>query len=276
MRISISNIAWDVDEDEGVVGLLRTHGVTAIDVAPGKYFPDPARASAAEVDRVERWWRERGIEICGMQSLLFGAPDLNLFGTRAVQLRMLDYLGAVCRIGAGLGGTRLVFGSPKNKDRLHLPDEDAAAIAVDFFGELGERARKAGVVICLEPTPQRYGANFMMTSEATASVVTRLNHPAIKMQIDAGAMAINGEDPGATIARYARIVGHVHASEPDLVPIGQGSADHRRTAAALRRHLPNHMVTIEMRAPDKATRMTTLAGVLKLTEEHYGDAKRAS
>jgi hypothetical protein len=49
MRISISNLAWDPAEDGAVISLLRKYGVTAIDVAPAKLFPDIAAAAASEI-----------------------------------------------------------------------------------------------------------------------------------------------------------------------------------------------------------------------------------
>jgi len=81
MRLAISNIAWDITEDEAVAALLQRHQVDAIDIAPGKYFPQPGKATAAEIGAVKSWWAERGIEITGMQALLFGTTGLNVFGS---------------------------------------------------------------------------------------------------------------------------------------------------------------------------------------------------
>ena len=55
MRIAISNIAWDPAEDEAVAALLHRYQVDAIDVAPGKYFPDPTIASDQDIQRVRHW-----------------------------------------------------------------------------------------------------------------------------------------------------------------------------------------------------------------------------
>ena len=44
MRLAISNIAWEVADDAAVADLLQHYQIDAIDVAPGKYFPDPAAA----------------------------------------------------------------------------------------------------------------------------------------------------------------------------------------------------------------------------------------
>lgn len=89
MRIAISNIAWDVSDDEAVAALLRRYEVDAIDTAPGKYFPDPRQATLDDINRVRHGWEARGIEITGMQALLFGTTGLNLFGDAATRAAML-------------------------------------------------------------------------------------------------------------------------------------------------------------------------------------------
>jgi sugar phosphate isomerase/epimerase len=262
MRLAISNIAWEVAQDEELVRLLKRYAVDAIDIAPGKYFPAPASATADEIAQVKDWWSSRGIELTGMQSLLFGTTGLNVFGDERVQGRMLDHLGAVCRIAGALGATRLVFGSPKNRDRSGLDDAQALDIATGFFRRLGERARDAGVLICLEPNPPCYGANFMTSSADTAAVVRAVAHPAIRMQFDTGALAINGEDPERVLDASADLIGHVHASEPNLVPLGDGATDHRRMRAALERHLPGHLVSIEMVATRDEPHMVSVERAL--------------
>lgn len=250
MRIAISNIAWNVPaEDEAVETVLARLGVDAIDVAPGKYFPQPHEATDTEMAAVRARWNNAGVSITGMQSLLFGTVGLNLFGSADIQQQMLNHLSAICRIGAGLDARRLVFGSPKNRDRGELNDVDAAAIAIPFFRALGDIAASYGVAICLEPNPPRYGANFMTTTRDTAHIVEQVDHPAIRMQLDTGALMINGEDPEAILRDCAHLVGHVHASEPDLVTLGDSVSNLPAIAAAVRRHLPDHVVTIEMLPP---------------------------
>lgn len=249
MRIAISNIAWDVADDQQVADILREHRVDAIDVAPSKYFPDLKTADAGDIARVRGWWAERGIEITGMQSLLFGTTGLNVFGTVDSQREMLAHLQAVCRIGAGLGAQRLVFGSPRNRDRTGIADAAAHEIAVTFFRQLGDIAAEQGVFVCLEPNPPCYGANFMTNSGDTASVVSAVAHPSIRMQLDTGAVTINEENAREVVTRYAHLIGHVHASEPNLVTLGEGGTNHRAVAEALTELLPDQVVSIEMLAP---------------------------
>lgn len=269
MRLAISNIAWEPAEDEEIAKLLSRYSVDAIDVAPGKYFSNPIQATDQEIAQVKRWWIERGFEITGMQALLFGTVGLNVFGSPEVRDAMLQHLTAVCRIGAGLGATRLVFGSPKNRDRSGLNDEQANEIAVPFFRRLGDIARAHGVGICLEPNPTCYGANFMTASAETAQVVEQVAHPAIRMQLDTGALAINGEDPATVLQNSAALIGHIHASEPDLVPLGDGRTDHGKVVAALKQHLPNYVVTIEMLATRNEPHPVSIERALNAAIRHY-------
>ncbi|CAJ0719437.1 sugar phosphate isomerase/epimerase family protein [Ralstonia mannitolilytica] len=269
MRLAISNIAWDIAEDTSVAELLSKFGIDAIDVAPGKYFPDPANAKDEDIANVRRWWADHGIEITGMQALLFGTTGLNVFSESKSQEAMLEHLWAVCRIGAGLGATRLVFGSPKNRDRTGLSDAQALEQAVSFFRRLGNAAQEHGVIVCLEPNPTRYGANFMTTSAETAHVVAAVGHEAIRMQFDTGALTINGESPEAVLECSSRFIGHVHASEPDLVPLGDGGTDHQLMHRALSQYLPEHLVSIEMVATKEEPHLQSIERALVCAVECY-------
>lgn len=270
MRVAISNIAWEPEQDEDIGRLLRSFGVDAIDIAPGKYFPNPIGAMPSDITQVRNAWMNRGISVTGMQALLFGTSGLNLFGPSEVQFAMLEHLAAMCAIGAGLGATKLVFGSPKNRDRSKLSDSETSRTAVSFFRKLGDIAAKHAVTICLEANPVRYGANFMTTSEETALVVAEVAHPAIKMQLDTGAVLINGEDVSALLAKYAHLVGHVHISEPDLVTVGDLATNHREIAAAVRKYLPEHVLTIEMLAPKNEPPTAAIERAVKATVRDYG------
>lgn len=269
MRLAISNIAWDTIEDKAIVTLLQRFSIDAIDVAPGKYFPEPGKATDEDIARVKNWWTERGIEITGMQALLFGTTGLNVFGPSESQVAMLRHLTAVCRIGAGLGAKRMVFGSPKNRDRSGLTDQEAMDMAVSFFRRLGDIAQSYGVMICLEPNPPCYGANFMTTSSETAEVVRKIDHQAIGMQLDVGALAVNSEDPVAVMQNCAPLIGHVHASEPNLVPLGDGGADHAKVVAALKQYLPNYVVSIEMLATKNEPHEVSIGRALSVAVQFY-------
>lgn len=85
MRLAISNISWDVQEDLAVAKLLAMFAVDAIDVAPGKYFPDPTSAKDADIENVRQWWADHG-------SLQFGAAN----STKASSRCTINFASETC------------------------------------------------------------------------------------------------------------------------------------------------------------------------------------
>lgn len=269
MRISISNLAWDISEDLDVLSLLKEFQVDAIDIAPGKYFPEPAKATTADIVAVKTWWKEQGVDIIGMQSLLFGTIGLNVFGSQAVQEKLLAHLADICRIGSVLGATRLVFGSPKNRDCSGLSATETERVAQTFFRKLGDIAADQGVIICLEPNPAVYGANFMTTSNETCNVVTGIAHPNIKMQLDTGAVIINQESIEAVVAQAKNVIGHVHISEAQLATVGDTFNGHVALAEVLKTQLATFPATIEMLATKEESHLVSIRRALSHVTSLY-------
>lgn len=267
--ISISNIAWDTELDEAVSEVLIRTGVEFIDIAPPKYFKQPSKATETEVRLVKDYWIKKSIKPIGMQSLLFGTQGLNVFGGADVQRKLLEHLESICCIGSGLGAKKLVFGSPKNRDRSGLSDLEAVEIAVDFFGRLGDIAKEKDVVICLEPNPTCYRSNFMVDSEETANIVQAINHENVRMQLDIGAMCINKEDPDQIINRVSHLIHHIHISEPQLAPLNINNSYHLGAAAAIRKYLPNMPVTIEMLTTDSVSALEEIESSIQLVKTIY-------
>ncbi|HMA24546.1 MAG TPA: TIM barrel protein, partial [Gemmatimonadaceae bacterium] len=163
MKLAVSNIAWDPTQDVEIAELLRREGVGGVEIAPTKWRERPLEASSSDIASYRRAWEDRGLPIVSMQSLLFGRPNLQLFGDARSRAEMLDYLRDVITLGAALGARSLVFGSPKNRLRHSLPVADASDIAESFFRAIGDHARNHGVIFCIEANPPAYGCDFVTT-----------------------------------------------------------------------------------------------------------------
>jgi len=269
MRLSVSNIAWEVAQDGLIADLLVRNGIPAIDVAPTKYFKDPEVASDKEVLAVRRWWEHRGIVVSGFQSLLFNKPSLNLFGSQDVRRAMINYLGVIIRIAATMGADNLVFGSPRNRDRSGINDRDADDIASEFFYQVGELAVSNSVKVCIEPNPSVYGCNFLTNSNQAGDFVRKLSHPGIGMQLDTGALAINGDSVESILGQFADLVPYAHASEPELAVLGSGTADHEAAGRALNEYLPDITIAIEMKASSISSNIENLNDAILVADMHY-------
>jgi sugar phosphate isomerase/epimerase len=246
MNLAMSAIAWEPSEDEAAASILREHGFTGVELAPTKIFPRPDSATDADVAACRKAWSGRGLRIVAMQALLFGRPELTVFGTSHEET--LQYLSGVARLGGRLGAGALVFGSPRNRARGSLPAADAWRAAVQFFRALGSAAAKAGTCVCIEPNPPRYGADFITTSEEALRLVEEVASPGFGLHLDAACALLAGEDFPVRLRASAHVLRHVHLSEPDLAPVrAGGTLDLPPIASALRDIGYSGWVSVEMK-----------------------------
>ena len=271
MRLSVSNIAWSNDDEAALPDLLQSCGVQAIDVAYTRYWPRLQDAVPAARQVLRGRLAQAGISINGMHSLVYGRPELRLFGEAAARDGLLQHLEAVCALAADLGAGPLVFGSPQNRARGSVSFAQARAQALPFFHRLAETAATCGVTICLEPNPAVYGCDFLQTLDEAGEVVAAIDHPGLRLTLDTGIMTINGEAVEAGIERWFGLIGHVHISEPQLAPIGSGGVDHRRFARTLRRLGYRGTPAVEMRASGDNRNLPVLRDALLRACEIYHD-----
>lgn len=264
MALSISNIAWNPNLDRSVAELLCKHDVHCIDIAPGKYFNNLMEADTQEILSVKRFWNMRGISIIGMQSLFYGTKGFNIFGESYIV--MLSYLDIICKTASILGARFLTFGSPKNRDRSGLSDSETLDKALSFFYMAGKIAQNHSVVLCLEPNPKEYGANFLTTTKETYNFVKMLNHPCIKLQLDVGELILNDEK-NTVIDICSDMIGHVHISEPQLKPIGTNQDEHLVFSPVIKKLESNK--TIEMLTADTKDPLKDIEKSLVFVKELY-------
>lgn len=270
MKLAASNIAWLHDDDAAVAPMLLAAGVSGLEVAPSMVWSDPLRASADDLRAYRRWWLDQGLEVVAMQALLFGRPDLALFGEASSRAAMLDHLTRMMDIGHVLGAGPLVFGSPRNRSvgTRAIDATDARRTAVEFFRAAGSNAAERGVVLCIEPNPRAYDCDFINTVDEARALVQEVGSAGFGLHVDAGALALNSEPVTNTIAGAGASIRHFHASEPNLAPLGSGPTDHDACAAALRSIGYGGWVSLEMRTPPGG--LPALQDSVARLVAHYG------
>ena len=267
-RLAASNIAWEPKEDDQVAAILREHGFTGVEIAPSKRWESPIDATKKEIAAYREEWEKRGLQIVAMQALLFGRADLQLFGSITVRRALREYLTALVEMAHGLGAKALVFGSPKNRKRGKLPLDEATGIAVEFFRELGAVAASRGCVICIEPNPPSYECDFINTTAEAVALCEQIASRGVRVNGDAGAIALNAEDPTSAIEAALPWLGHFHASEPALAELTD-SAVHTAASATLRAASWPGWISIEMRAA-APNRVTAVAQAAERVARIYG------
>lgn len=282
MQLAVSNIAWRTDEDEAALDRLQALGVQGLEIAPGLAFagqPDPVRPDQAVIDSWRSGLERRGLALVSMQSLLFGQPQASLFGDKIGRQVFETGMQAAIDLAGRLRCPNLVLGSPAAR-RIpdHLDHDAAEQMAIDLICRLGDRCRAIGTRISLEPIPRAYGANFLNTFAETVAFVQRLGHPCIKVNLDIGALTMNGETASTldTLPRTADVIGHVHISEPELALAPAEVSRLTEILSALRRVGCGHWTSIEMRSTEGDNLARLVTGVQRAQtaiRQSQGDQK---
>jgi len=275
VRLAASNIAWGRSLDETVARWLVELGFQGVELAPTTYWPRPLEASESQVRAVRSFWEERGLSVVAMQSLLFGHPELTLFGSAEQRERLREYLAGIIRLGGWLGAGALVFGSPKNRHVGALPRAEAEEIACEFFHDMGEVALRHGTSLCLEPNPSIYGCDFITTSREGWELVRKVGSRGFCLHLDAGGLTLSGEQVDGALLEALRESRHFHASEAQLAPLGSGTVEHDRFAQALRAAGYGRFVSMEMRPLPDDVAPERLRASLSAVREAYGDMPAA-
>jgi sugar phosphate isomerase/epimerase len=245
MRLAVSNIAWPAGADAEAGALLREQGAGGVELALTKVWPEPLEVPAAEVARCRRWWEARGLPVVALQALLFGKPQLTIFGTPGVRQATLEYLKALIGQAARLGARALVFGSPGNRKRGDLDGAAAREVAVPFFRALGEAARAHGVAFCIEPNPKDYGCDFVTTVAEAIDLADAVGSAGFGVHLDTGGMTLAGDAAAQVVAAAGRCR-HFHVSTPFLAGVPGGGVDHAAFAGALQTQGYRGWLSIEM------------------------------
>jgi len=269
MKLAISNIAWNLDEDEAVLALMHEYGVSGVEIAPTKIWADPLSASDADIRLYANRWKNEGIDISSMQALLFGHPELTIFEDKEKRQRTTEYLCKIIRLGGILGAGALVFGSPKNRLICNLEKKIVDEISAEFFTAVGKCAAEHGCVFCIEPNPVSYGCDFITTSEQARELVENVNHPGFALHLDAAGMTMSNENIAQQLPLSIPQLCHFHISEPNLEPVGLGTVDHKLIVALFNVSDYKNWYSIEMRPPDKNNNLSGIATALKFIRETY-------
>lgn len=250
---AVSNIAWPFADRFKAYGLLQTHQVAGLEIAPGMLFADADDAFAPPAQLVHQRLAEiaaAGLKLVSMQSLLFGVKGVALFGDADQRQAYVAALVRAIGIAARLEIPHLVLGSPRERNIPDgMPAEEAARIAADVLATLADLAQAQGCRIGLEPNPAVYGTNFATHTDSAAATVRAVGHPGLCLTLDIGNLHINDEMDGlrAVVGRNVDLIGHAHLSEPQLALAPQTVETAVDVVSALKGSGYQGWLSIEMR-----------------------------
>lgn len=258
MKLSASNISWDLRQDETVLRYMAEHDFTGLEIAPTRIienrpydYPETAKKYADHIQT------EYGLQICSMQSIWYGMTQ-RIAESEENRSLLMEYTQKALQFANGIGCGNVVFGCPRNRSIKETREE---MIVEEFLFQCAEAARQYGVVIALEANPPIYQTNFLNETSQVIDLLKRLNHPALKLNLDCGTVLENKETID-WIKDDLDLIHHVHISEPLLVNIKIREIHY--TLSELLQGRYQHYISIEMKRQEKIETIFSVMNYIRM------------
>lgn len=235
----------NLDDWRRICKFVASCGFTGIEVAPFTFAASVDALDSAARRDLRSIAHDCGLEICALHWLLVSPPGLHLHTKdNAVRLRTRDYLQSLVDFASDIGAPVMVLGS--NRQRfLEAGDYDGAwKRTIETLSALTPHLAARDVILCPEALPAP-DCDFLQTAAETTQLVAQINHPQIRLMLDAKSLSAETAPPPDTIRTFGREIKHFHANDANRRAPGYGDTDFVSIAEALREVAYEGWVSIE-------------------------------
>jgi sugar phosphate isomerase/epimerase len=247
MKFAICNEQFEGWAFDRVCRYVKSVGYEGLEVAPFTLASLITDVSPQRRAELRRQADDAGVAILGLHWLLAKTDGLYLTSPDAdVRRRTTAYLISLAEACRDLGGSLMVFGSPKQ--RSLLPGVTAAQAyewaAATFKAALPAIA-DCGVTICMEPLSPAE-TDFVTTCADAVRLGAMVDHPNFVLHLDVKAMSSEPTPVPELIRRHGGVAGHFHANDANLRGPGFGPVDFVPIFRALRESGYDRWVSVEV------------------------------
>jgi sugar phosphate isomerase/epimerase len=247
MKFAICNEifqGWKIDD---VFAHAAGLGYQAVEIAPFTLANSVTDISAAERKRLRDLAARHHIEVAGIHWLLVKPEGLYINHPEPlVRRRTADYFLQLVDFCADLGGTRMIVGSPKQRNLMPgVSADQAKAWTLETLAAAVRLATAREVTICFEPLGPAE-TNFINTAREAVDLVGQMPSSRFQTILDVKAMSSESTPIPRIIQETWPHFAHFHANDPNLKGPGFGKVDFKPIAAALKQVGYDGFVSVEV------------------------------
>lgn len=234
-------------------------GYAGMEIAPFTITPTDNPANVVDITdatrtRIRNIAKNAGVQIVGLHWLLAKTEGFHLTHPDAeIRKRTVEYGKALIELCADLGGSIMIWGSPKQRNvEVGVTRDQAYQFAADALSELVPVLEKNKVTIAMEPLAPAE-TNFLASAMETLALVQMVKSPWLQMMLDCKAMwgaelnADGSRRPMEEVIRQFRPwTRHFHANDPNLQGPGFGELDFHPLFRALKETKFDGWVSVEV------------------------------
>ncbi|MCK6501398.1 MAG: sugar phosphate isomerase/epimerase, partial [Nitrospira sp.] len=222
-------------------------GYDAIELAPFTLASRITDVSAAERARIRGTVEGAGLRVAGLHWLLARTEGFHVtHPDAATRRRTAEYLRELVDACADLGGSILVFGSPKQRSlQPGVAPGQAWEWATQCLADAVRQAEDRGVTFCVEPLAPSE-TDFLNTAAEARRFAAQFGSSAMKIILDVKAMSSEATPIPQIIRESAGQFAHFHANDPNLKGPGFGTMDFKPIAECLRQVDYRGYVSVEV------------------------------
>jgi sugar phosphate isomerase/epimerase len=226
---------------------IKDVGYDGVEIAPFTFADNVNDISTQTRSEIVARAKESDIEIIGLHWLLVGPDGMHITtDDESVRDTTVQYLKDLVDCCGELGGTRMIFGSPKQRNIAEGQSyEQAFSNARGVFEQILPKLDEYGITFCMEQLSTEE-TNFCHTAEQTVELIDAIDHPKFQLLLDTKAMVDEPLGRAGCIKKYAKYLKHYHANDVNLKGPGFGDVDFAPIFEALKEIDYDQYVSVEV------------------------------
>lgn len=208
MKLSLSNLAWDIPDNDQILSVLNKNNVSNIEGVLSK-IDEWDKLTNDVLLEYKKKLDSYNIKIESIQSIFY---NIKCDGIRDTEI-VYNHINRLIKICEVLNVKVMVFGSPTM--RTGINDE----LLSQIFKKIDELLNGTDITLVIEPNAKIYGGNYFYSINEIVEFIENNKFINIKTMIDTHNLELEGHDPIIELGKYYNYINHIHISEVKLTPI---------------------------------------------------------